>query len=87
MTDYPSRTILHLSDTHILPTDDDRLHGVDTLANLRLALDSVAEHAVMPDVIVISGDLANGGECWTATVGCALCWTKRERILKCRCSG
>jgi Icc protein len=35
---------------------------VDTLANLRLALDNVAEHAVSPDVIVTSGDLANGGE-------------------------
>ena len=58
----PTHTILHLSDTHILPTDEDRLHGVDTMANLRLALDSVAEHGATPDAILISGDLANGGE-------------------------
>jgi 3',5'-cyclic AMP phosphodiesterase CpdA len=61
-TPTPTHTILHLSDTHILPTDEDRLHGVDTMANLRLALDSVAEHGATPDAILISGDLANGGE-------------------------
>jgi hypothetical protein len=58
----PTRTILHLSDTHILPTAHDRLHGVDTMANLRLALDNVEAHGARPDAIVISGDLANGGE-------------------------
>lgn len=62
MTQRPTRTIVHLSDTHILPTDEDRLHGVDTMANLRLALDNIAQHAAKPDAIVISGDLANGGE-------------------------
>jgi 3',5'-cyclic AMP phosphodiesterase CpdA len=58
----PTRTILHLSDTHILPGVDDRLHGVDTMANLRLAFDSLEEHAARPDAIVVSGDLTNGGE-------------------------
>src|SRR4030088_1469318 len=61
-TSTPTHTILHLSDTHILPTEDDRLHGVDTMANLRLALDSVAEHGATPDAILVSGDLANAGE-------------------------
>jgi Icc protein len=58
----PSWASTSPADTHILPSDEDRSHGVDTLANLRLALDNVAEHAASPDVIVISGDLANGGE-------------------------
>jgi Icc protein len=62
VTTNPTRTILHLSDTHILPTDDERLHGVDTMANLRVCLDNVAQHAATPDAIVVSGDLANGGE-------------------------
>jgi 3',5'-cyclic AMP phosphodiesterase CpdA len=62
LTHNPTRTILHLSDTHILPTDDDRLHGVDTMANLRRALDNVTEHGLSPDAILISGDLANSGE-------------------------
>ena len=31
----PVRTLLHLSDTHILPDAADRLHGVDSFQNVR----------------------------------------------------
>jgi Icc protein len=62
MLTTPTRTIVHLSDTHILPTADDRLHGVDTLANLRLALARLEDQEFRPDAILVSGDLANGGE-------------------------
>jgi Icc protein len=62
MLTNPSRTILHLSDTHILPTAADRLHGVDTLATLRRALARLEERGSRPDVILVSGDLANQGE-------------------------
>jgi 3',5'-cyclic-AMP phosphodiesterase len=58
----PSRTILHLSDTHLLPTPEDRLHGVDTFDNLRSIVDVVVESGTPLDAIVVSGDLANGGE-------------------------
>lgn len=56
------RTLVHLSDTHILPTDADRLQGVDTLENLRAILRVVETSGVRPDAIVVSGDLANHGE-------------------------
>ncbi len=55
------RTLLHLSDTHILPTDEDRLHGADTLQNLRAALGYFDGSGVSIDAVVISGDLANEG--------------------------
>jgi 3',5'-cyclic-AMP phosphodiesterase len=63
LLETPTRTLVHLSDTHILPTPDDRLYGsVDTLANLRDVLDRIAAANLRPDAIIVSGDLANGGE-------------------------
>jgi len=62
MLTTPTRTILHLSDTHILPSADDRSHGVDTMQTLRSAVGRVIQSAVKPDAIVVSGDLANAGE-------------------------
>jgi 3',5'-cyclic AMP phosphodiesterase CpdA len=56
------RTLLHLSDTHILPNEDDRLHGADTLQNLRTALAHFDASGVALDGVVISGDLANSGD-------------------------
>jgi Icc protein len=56
------RTLLHISDTHILPADQDRLQGVDTLRNVREVLQRVVESGIRPDALVVSGDLANGGE-------------------------
>ncbi|HLZ27152.1 MAG TPA: metallophosphoesterase [Chloroflexota bacterium] len=56
------RTLVHISDTHILPTADDRLHGVDTLHNLQAVLQHVVDSGTRPDALVVSGDLANGGE-------------------------
>jgi 3',5'-cyclic AMP phosphodiesterase CpdA len=56
------RTLLHLSDTHILPNEDDRLHGADTLHNLRAALAWFDASGVILDGVVISGDLANSGD-------------------------
>jgi 3',5'-cyclic AMP phosphodiesterase CpdA len=56
------RTLLHLSDTHILPSENDRLHGADTLQNLRTALARFDASGVLLDGVVISGDLANDGD-------------------------
>jgi Icc protein len=58
----PPITILHLSDTHILAADADRLYGQDTLANLQRVIDHVAAHDVTLDAVVITGDLANDGD-------------------------
>jgi 3',5'-cyclic AMP phosphodiesterase CpdA len=55
-------TLLHLSDTHIQPSDADRLVGADTLANLRAALAYFDTSGVACDAVVISGDLANSGD-------------------------
>jgi 3',5'-cyclic-AMP phosphodiesterase len=56
------RTLLHMSDTHILPTDQDRLQGVDTLQNVREVLRRAVNSGIRPDALVVSGDLANHGE-------------------------
>jgi Icc protein len=56
------RTLIHISDTHILPTEDERLHGADTLRNLQDVLQLVVDSGIRPDALVVSGDLANGGE-------------------------
>jgi 3',5'-cyclic AMP phosphodiesterase CpdA len=55
-------TLIHISDTHILPREDDRLQGVDTLRTLEQALEYVTSSGVRPDALVVSGDLANHGE-------------------------
>ncbi|MBV8717761.1 MAG: phosphodiesterase [Chloroflexi bacterium] len=56
------RTLVHISDTHILPTPADRLQGVDTLQTLERVLEYVSSSGVRPDAVVVSGDLANHGE-------------------------
>jgi 3',5'-cyclic-AMP phosphodiesterase len=56
------RTLVHLSDTHILSNDQDRLNGADTLDNLRVALACLDASGVAADALVISGDLANHGD-------------------------
>jgi 3',5'-cyclic AMP phosphodiesterase CpdA len=56
------RTLVHISDTHILPRPDDRLQGVDTLRTLEQDLEFIASSGVHPDALVVSGDLANHGE-------------------------
>jgi 3',5'-cyclic AMP phosphodiesterase CpdA len=56
------RNIAHLSDTHILPTEADRLHGVDTFDNLERVLQRLSAGPTSFDAIVVSGDLADGGE-------------------------
>ncbi|HEY1295221.1 MAG TPA: metallophosphoesterase [Chloroflexota bacterium] len=55
------RTLVHLSDTHILPTDADRLQGVDTLQNVRDTLRIVEDSGLRPDALIVSGDLADHG--------------------------
>ena len=55
-------TLIHVSDTHILPTDDERLQGVDTYSNLERVFAQIADSGVKPDAVIVSGDIANGGE-------------------------
>jgi 3',5'-cyclic AMP phosphodiesterase CpdA len=55
-------TFVQLSDTHILPTDDARLFGLDPSAGLRAVLARVRELEVAPAFFLVTGDIANGGE-------------------------
>lgn len=57
-------TFVHLTDLHILPTEESRFFGqIDTMATLREALDLLRERGVTPGAtFVISGDLTNNGE-------------------------
>ena len=56
------RTLVHISDTHILPDAAARLQGVDTLQTLETVLEYVVSSGIKPDALVVSGDLANHGE-------------------------
>jgi 3',5'-cyclic AMP phosphodiesterase CpdA len=58
----PTYTLVQVTDTHILPRAEDRLHGVDTLANLRAAVDLVEARNIQPDAFLFTGDLADKGD-------------------------
>jgi 3',5'-cyclic-AMP phosphodiesterase len=58
----PDVTFVHMSDTHILPSADDRLHGVDPSEHFRRVVGWVRAMETKPAFFIISGDLANGGE-------------------------
>lgn len=56
-------TFVHLTDTHIQPTEASRFLGMDTMQTLRDTLTLLRERGVLPGAaVVISGDLANNGE-------------------------
>jgi 3',5'-cyclic AMP phosphodiesterase CpdA len=61
---YPParRTILHLSDTHLLAGNVPLGGRYDTAANLRRTLDAVQALGIRPDAIVFTGDLTDLGE-------------------------
>ena len=61
---YPpaQRTILHLSDTHLLAGDVPLGGRYDTAANLRRTLASVEALGIRSDAIVFTGDLTDLGE-------------------------
>lgn len=61
---YPParRTIVHLSDTHLLAGNAPLGGRYDTAANLRRTLDAVEALGIRPDAIVFTGDLTDLGE-------------------------
>ena len=61
---YPAarRTILHLSDTHLLAGNVPLGGHYDTAANLRRTLAAVEDLRIHPDAIVFTGDLTDLGE-------------------------
>lgn len=61
---YPParRTIVHLSDTHLLAGNPPLGGRYDTAANLRRTLDAVEALGIRPDAIVFTGDLTDLGE-------------------------
>jgi 3',5'-cyclic AMP phosphodiesterase CpdA len=61
---YPParRTLLHLSDTHLLAQNVLLGGRFDTAANLRRTLEAVEGLGIRPDAIVFTGDLADLGE-------------------------
>lgn len=56
------RTLLHLSDTHLLAGEARLGSGIDTEANLRRTLEAVERMQLRPDAIVFTGDLTDLGE-------------------------
>jgi len=56
------KTLVQLTDTHLVG-DGERLFGaVDPAANLQRALDSIGRHGDALDAILLTGDLANDGD-------------------------
>lgn len=56
------RTLIHVSDTHLLAGSKRLGDRYDTATNLRAALDAVEGTGIRPDAIVFTGDLADLGE-------------------------
>jgi len=56
------RTILHLSDTHLLAANRPLGGRYDTAANLERTLEAVERLAIRPDALVFTGDLTDLGE-------------------------
>ncbi len=62
-TPRAATTFIHLTDTHIQPTENDSFFGLDTLERLHETLALLRARGVLPGTpVVISGDLANNGE-------------------------
>ncbi|THG32367.1 phosphodiesterase [Naasia lichenicola] len=59
----PDHFLLHLSDTHLLGTDEN-LYGstVDSVATLRRLADEFEQSGQRPEAIILTGDLADKGE-------------------------
>ena len=53
--------IVQLSDPHIVPAARQPVHGQDTLARLRAAIDAVNRLNPPPDLVVMTGDQVNDG--------------------------
>jgi Icc protein len=59
----PERILLHLSDTHLRDAATPRLFGaVDGAERLAQTIDAIEASGIMPDAIVVTGDLADLGE-------------------------
>lgn len=58
----PARTIVHLSDTHLLAGGAALGDGYDPAAGLRRTLRAIEESDASPDAIVFTGDLTDLGE-------------------------
>ena len=57
----PRYTIIQISDPHV-PADGLLFDRVDTCARVQASVDAIAAAGCAPDVLVLSGDLANAGE-------------------------
>ena len=49
---------VHLSDTHILAHEHERLYGTYTTANLRAVIEYIDTEQIKPSFVLITGDLA-----------------------------
>ncbi len=58
----PERILLHLSDTHLRARGPRLFDSVDGAERLARALDGIRASGIVPDAIVVTGDLADLGE-------------------------
>ena len=59
MTDL---TFVHLTDLHIMSSEEEQLKGQRTSDKLRRVIALIGNMEVRPDFFILSGDLANSGE-------------------------
>lgn len=53
--------IVQITDLHLLPTAEEKLHGIDSAASLQAVISHVKSLKVAPDLILATGDLAEDG--------------------------
>jgi len=53
--------IVQFTDTHLIPTKNGKLYGIDTYASLRLAFTKAMDLAQRPDAVFVTGDLTEDG--------------------------
>lgn len=58
----PKRTLVHISDTHLLAGDGKLYDRVDSTAHLRCLLAELETSGVRPDAFIFTGDIADKGE-------------------------
>jgi len=56
-----SLRVAHITDIHLLAESGAKFYGVDTAISLQNVLDAILELEVLPNIIIVTGDLAEDG--------------------------
>lgn len=60
--DPVTHVVIQLSDPHLVDRATPHFHDVDPVANLQMALATVRQGALRPDLLLVTGDITDAGE-------------------------